>query len=85
MTGTNLKNNLTVIVDTDKGYQFGKVVQIIDDVSSFENVDLILGNAEKKDIVQIVNKYIKLVLTIFCIIKDLPREGPQFKNKQRTH
>ena len=36
----NLKNNLTVIVDTDKGYQFGKVVKIIDDVSSFSGIDL---------------------------------------------
>ena len=47
----NLKKNLTVIVDTAKGYQFGKVVQIIDDISSFDGVDLgqVIRVSTKKD------------------------------------
>ena len=47
----NLKKNLTVIVNTDRGYQFGKVVRIIDDLSSFSNLDLntVVRIASKKD------------------------------------
>lgn len=37
----NLKGNLTVIVDTDKGVQFGKVLRIIDD-KDFDD-DVIMG------------------------------------------
>ncbi len=52
--GLNLKKNLTVIVDTDKGLQFGKILKVLDDVSSFN--DLKLG-----DVVRISTKkdYIK--------------------------
>lgn len=36
----NLKKNLTVIVDSDRGLQFGKVVDVVDDVSKFDSVSL---------------------------------------------
>ena len=36
----DLKINLTVIVDTDRGLQFGKVVRIINDKDSFNDVSL---------------------------------------------
>ena len=47
----NLKKNLTVIVNTDKGYQFGKVVQIINDISSYDGLDLmsVVRISSKKD------------------------------------
>lgn len=45
----NLKKNLTVIVNTEKGLQFGKVLRIFEDVSSFEGVELF-------DVVRISNK-----------------------------
>ena len=47
----NLKKNLTVIVDSDKGLQFGKIINIIDDVSSFEGVSLydVVRVTSKKD------------------------------------
>ena len=47
----NLKKKLTVIVDTDKGIQFGKVVQVIDDVSSFDGAQLynVIRIATKRD------------------------------------
>lgn len=38
--GLNLKLNITVIVDTERGYQFGKVINIFDDISRFEKLDL---------------------------------------------
>ncbi len=38
--GLKLKNNLTVIVNTERGLQFGKVIKIIEDSSSFEGVTL---------------------------------------------
>ncbi len=49
--GFNLKKNLTVIVDSDKGIQFGTVLQVVDDISPFDNVDLgdILRISNKKD------------------------------------
>ena len=47
----NLKKNLTVIVDSDKGLQFGKIINIIEDVSSFEGVSLydVVRVTSKKD------------------------------------
>ena len=50
----NLKNNLTVIVDGDRGLQFGKVVNIVKDVSKFDNVDLynVVRISTKKDYLQ---------------------------------
>ncbi len=47
----NLKKNLTVIVNTDKGYQFGKIVQIINDTSSYDSLDLmsVVRISNKKD------------------------------------
>ena len=49
--GFSLKKNLTVIVNTEKGYQFGKVVQIVDDSSFSDKVDLgeIVRISTKKD------------------------------------
>ena len=46
-----LKNNLTVLVNTDRGIQFGKVINIIDDVNQFEGVDLydVVRISSKKD------------------------------------
>ena len=47
----NVRNNITVLVNTDKGVQFGKVVNIISDISSFEGVDLqeVVRVTTKKD------------------------------------
>lgn len=46
-----LKKNLTVIVNTEKGLQFGAVINIIDDVSQFDGVDLyeVVRVSTKKD------------------------------------
>lgn len=46
-----LKNNLTVIVNTDRGLQFGRVVRIISTVEEFEGVELdsVVRIASKKD------------------------------------
>ena len=44
-----LKNNLTVIVNSDRGLQFGKIVNIIDEIEQFDNVDLY-------DVVRVSNK-----------------------------
>ncbi len=56
--GLNLKKNLTVVVDTEKGEQFAKVVEV--DVNNIKNVDInnmktILRISTKTD----YNKYIK--------------------------
>ena len=47
----DLKNNLTVIVDTDRGYQFGKVINVIEDIDKFKDVDLyrVIRISTKKD------------------------------------
>ena len=47
----NVKNNLSVIVDTDKGLQYGVVKRIVSDVSSFHDVELgnIVRIASKRD------------------------------------
>lgn len=49
--GLKLNNNVTVVVDTDKGLQFGKVVRIINEIEQFK--DVVLGNviriSNKKD------------------------------------
>ena len=47
----NLKKNLTVIVDTDKGLQFGRIIQIVEDSSAFDGVDLndVIRISTKKD------------------------------------
>ena len=57
----NLKNNLTVIVDSDKGLQYGKVVKIIDDTSSFEGVDLynVVRITTKKDYLQVAYEFLQ--------------------------
>lgn len=47
----NLKKNITVLVDSEYGVLFGKVVQIVSDVSQFDGVDLyeVKRVASKKD------------------------------------
>ena len=49
--GLNLKINLTVLVNTDKGIQFGKVVKIISDIAQFDGVELgeVVRISSKKD------------------------------------
>ena len=46
-----LKNNLTVLVNTDRGIQFGKVINILDDIEKFSDVDLydVIRISTKKD------------------------------------
>ena len=46
-----IKNNLTVLVNTERGVQFGKVIKIIDDVNQFSDVDLydVIRISTKKD------------------------------------
>lgn len=50
----NLRNNLTVIVDSNRGLQFGKIINIIDDDSKFDNVELydVVRIASKRDYLQ---------------------------------
>lgn len=47
----NLKSNLTIIVNTERGLQFGKVVRIISDIDQFNGVDLydVVRISSKKD------------------------------------
>ena len=49
--GLNLKINLTVLVNTDKGIQFGKIINIISDISQFDGVELgeVVKISSKKD------------------------------------
>ena len=50
----DLKINLTVVVDSDRGYLFGKVINIINDTSRFKNADLydVIRISNKKDYLQ---------------------------------
>lgn len=47
----NLKNNLTVIVDSDKGYQFGKILRVLDDSNTYKNFVIgdVIRISTKKD------------------------------------
>ena len=47
--GIKLNNRLTVVVDTDRGLQFGKIINVIEDTKQFD--DVILG-----DVVRISTK-----------------------------
>ena len=49
--GLNLRKNLTVLVNTDKGIQFGKVVDVLEDTEKFDEVDLfdVVRISSKKD------------------------------------
>ena len=49
--GLVLKLNVTVLVNTERGIQFGKVIKIFDDVASFGDVDLgnVIRISTKKD------------------------------------
>ena len=64
----NLKKNLTVIVDSDRGLQFGKVINILEDSSDFEGVTLY-------NVVRISNKkdYLQHVSNLNCM-KDVMRK-----------
>lgn len=48
---SNVRKNLTVIVNTDRGLQFGKIVRIIEDVKQFDGVTLheVVRISTKKD------------------------------------
>lgn len=48
---SRVKNNLTVLVNTDRGVQFGKVINILNDVSQFDDVELydVIRISTKKD------------------------------------
>ena len=52
--GLVLKLNVTVLVNTERGIQFGKVIKIFDDVASFGDVDLgnVIRISTKKDYFQ---------------------------------
>ena len=47
----DLKKNITVIVDSDRGYQFGRVINVISDVEKFNDVNLysVVRISTKKD------------------------------------
>ena len=49
--GLNLRKNLTVLVNTDKGFQFGKVVDVLEETDKFDEVDLfdVVRISSKKD------------------------------------
>lgn len=49
--GLNLKNNLTVLVNTERGLQFGKIINIINDISQFDDIELyeVVRISTKKD------------------------------------
>ena len=49
--GLNLKNNLTVLVNTERGIQFGKIINIINETSQFDGVELydVVRISTKKD------------------------------------
>lgn len=54
--GLNLKKNLTVIVDTDKGLQFGKVIQFVDNVNAKDyDYRKVIRVSTKKDYLQHLN------------------------------
>ena len=38
--GIKLNNRLTVVVDTDRGLQFGKIINVIEDTKQFDDVIL---------------------------------------------
>lgn len=49
--GLNVKLNLTVLANTDRGIQFGKIINIISDISQFNGVELgeVVKISSKKD------------------------------------
>ena len=67
-----LKNNLTVIVDSDKGYQFGKVLQVFDDCDTYKNFvigDVVRISSKKDYLHHLVN--IKLADEAVIKCKDI--------------
>ena len=54
---SDLKINLTVVVDSERGHLFGKVVNIIDDIKKFDNVNLydVIRISNKRDYLQYKN------------------------------
>lgn len=72
----NLKKNLTVIVDSDKGYQFGKVLRVLDYNESFENIvngDVIRVSTKKDYLHHLEN--IKLADDAFIKCKDIVQKS----------
>ena len=54
---SDVKVNLTVVVNSERGYLFGKVVNIIDDINKFDNVSLydVIRISNKRDYLQYKN------------------------------
>lgn len=54
---SDVKVNLTVVVNSERGYLFGKVVNIIDDIKKFDNVNLydVIRISNKRDYLQYKN------------------------------
>ena len=54
---SDVKINLTVVVDSERGHLFGKVVNIIDDIKKFDNVNLydVIRISNKRDYLQYKN------------------------------
>ena len=67
-----LKKNLSVIIGTDKGLEFGKIVGFVDDSSKFDNVDLfsVIRVASKKDYYHYLEN-LKLEEKCFSVCKDI--------------
>lgn len=67
-----LKKDLYVIIETDKGLQFGKVVRFINDSSKFDNVELfsVIRKASKKDYFHYLDN-LKLEKKCFLICKEI--------------
>ena len=68
--GLNLRKNLTVLVNTDKGIQFGKVVDVLEEIDKFDEVDLF-------DVVRISSKELsnRMKVTASQIRQDLNNFG----------
>lgn len=67
-----LKKNLSVIIGTDKGLEFGKIVGFVDDSSKFDNVELfsVIRVASKKDYYHYLEN-LKLEEKCFSVCKDI--------------
>ena len=67
-----LKKDLYVIIETDKGLQFGKIVRFINDSSKFDNVELfsVIRKASKKDYFHYLDN-LKLEKNCFLICKEI--------------
>jgi len=74
--GLKIKNNLTVLVNTDRGIQFGKVIKVIDDVSQFDGVELgdVIRISNKKDYFHYLEN-VKMSEEALIKCKDIVKDG----------